>query len=198
MGPSANLLIPIGRKTDSHCYSPVNAWQTLRFLLWMCVIFINSTLTSLVVAAERQIHLEITTHMGDKQTFVEGDVLSFLINLDQDANVLVLYEDASGTLIQILPNEHAPQTLYRSGYFIQVPAGMPSHHFVVAPPFGREHIFAFASEEKFPQLPGQPLGNGLKHIAMKAPAALQLLRDFAQQTQRLFGEASLEITTVAK
>ena len=149
-------------------------------------------------SADNTIHIEITTHMGDAQTFVEGDTLSFFINLDRDANVLVLYEDASGTLVQILPNAFSPQTLYHAGFFIQVPSGMLRHHFIVAPPFGRERILAFASEKTLPQLPGQQLQNGLKHIAMETSAAMILLHNFAVKTQEYYGEASLEITTVAR
>ena len=53
----------------------------------------------------KPIAVDVTTHLGDKQTFLKGDSISFLLSLDTDAHLLAFYEDAAGDLTQLIPNK---------------------------------------------------------------------------------------------
>ena len=61
------------------------------------------------------IPLELTTHLGDQQQFVEGDEIQFLLSLGQDAYIYMYYVDAANNITQILPNENQPSNFYMLG-----------------------------------------------------------------------------------
>lgn len=142
------------------------------------------------------IDIEVTTHLGDKQTFQHGDVISFLISLDRDAFVLMIYEDAEHNILQIIPNRYRQSNRYETGLFMSVPNRDEPFEFVVSPPFGKETIWVFASENPFPELRGVELENGLKKLSDSFPAILSKIR--AEKPGRFYGETSTTITTAAK
>ena len=144
------------------------------------------------------IHLEITTYLGDRQTFVEGDRLSFLVTLDRDAYLLVLYETAQQQLIQLFPHQYSHLEKYKAGYYIPVPDENARYQFLITPPFGRERILAFAADREFPSLPGQPLANGLRLLTNTAAQVAQQLRQESEERKGEYGEAELELTTRAR
>lgn len=145
---------------------------------------------------ERSINVEITTHLGDKQTFQQGDVVSFLVSLDRDAYVLIIYEDAEHNLWQVIPNPHRTSGHYESGLFISVPDRNEPFEFVVSPPLGKETIWVFATEKALPELPGKELDNGLKKLSDDLPAILSAIRK--NRTSQYYGEAKTILTTVEK
>lgn len=143
----------------------------------------------------KPIHLEITSHLGDGQTFLEGDPLSFFLSLDQEAYLLVIYEDASGVLTQIIPNHASPQKLYPAKFFISVPDENASYRFRVQAPFGKEKIWAFAADVPIFEMDGIELGNGLRQLQTE----ISKIRDrFISRPPAAFGEAMLLIQTKAK
>ena len=106
--------------------------------------------------------IEITTHLGDKQSYFEGDTLEFLVTLSQSAYIMLIYEDASHNLIQILPNQYTPNAYLKAGIYRKIPDDDAQYSFTIAPPYGDEKLWAFAATEPFPELEGKLLDNGLK------------------------------------
>jgi len=143
-----------------------------------------------------RIGIDITTYLGDKQTFKQGDTLAFLVNLDKAAHVLMIYQDAENNLIQVIPNRYRPQDHYPAGLFIAVPSDKEPFEFTVKPPFGEEKLWAFASQDQFPELEGDELGNGLKKLKGNLQSILQRIRPVKHGA--IYGEASTTIITVAK
>lgn len=142
------------------------------------------------------IQIEITTHLGDKQTFKEKDRLSFLVSLDHDAYLLMIYEDAAQNLIQVIPNRYRDDNQYRAGLFISVPNRDEPFRFTVSPPFGRETLWVFAASKPFPQLQGVAFDNGLKKLTAQRAALFSKIRRI--QSRALYGEASTTIFTQAR
>jgi len=147
-------------------------------------------------APANKIGIDITTYLGDKQTFKQGDTLAFLVNLDKAAHLLLVYQDAANNLIQIIPNRYRPQDHYPAGLFIAVPGDKEPFEFTVKPPFGEEKLWAFASQSQFPELEGEQLDNGLKKLT--GDLASILLRVRPGKHGAIYGEASTTIITVAK
>ena len=86
--------------------------------LFFLSVVIASQLINPVVAGEPEtITVEITTHLGDQQAFVEGDVISFLLSLDRDAYVYLFYEDASASNLSDFPKYAKPYTFLPKGLF---------------------------------------------------------------------------------
>jgi len=143
------------------------------------------------------IHLQVASHLGDGQTFQEGDVISWFVSADRDAYILLIYEDASRNLIQILPNRYSGDGHFPAGRFLQIPSARDRFEFTITGPFGREKIWAFASATPFPRLAAAELENGLYLLREDLPTIVRRLRSAGKAAGNYYGEAQAMITTVA-
>ncbi|MBU0674359.1 MAG: DUF4384 domain-containing protein [Proteobacteria bacterium] len=144
------------------------------------------------------IRLDVSSHLGDGQTYQEGDVISYFANTDRDAYLLFIYEDAEHNLIQILPNKFSGNGLYPAGDYFEVPGARDKFQFVIQGPFGLERLWAFAATQKLPQLHGRELENGLILLSDSMTDVLQRLRTFGGTPGVAYGEAQAIITTMGK
>ena len=143
-----------------------------------------SDTTKLVDYAKLEsIPLELTTHLGDKQQFIEGDEIQFLLSLGEDAYVYMFYIDAANNIRQILPNENQQSNFYTAGYFQTIPEYENLYRFTISEPFGNESIWVFASDQliTIKQLPGS-----LESIK-------QLIKS---SSENAYGDYVLRITTL--
>ena len=92
------------------------------------------------------IPVELTTHLGDKQQFIRGDEIQFLLSLGSDAYIYMYYIDAEKNITQILPNSNQQSNHYTSGYFLTIPEYEDGYRFLISEPFGEEYIWIFASD----------------------------------------------------
>lgn len=92
------------------------------------------------------IPVELTTHLGDKQQFMRGDEIQFLLSLGSDAYIYMYYIDAENNITQILPNSNQQSSHYSSGYFLTIPEYENGYRFLISEPFGEEKIWIFASD----------------------------------------------------
>jgi len=128
------------------------------------------------------ISLELTTHLGDQQKFVEGDEIQFLLSLGQDAYIYMYYIDAEKNITQVLPNENQQSNFYAAGYFLTVPEYDRHYRFTISKPFGKESIWVFASDHS---------------IAMKqAPDSIENIKQLIKESSgKAYGEYVLNIVT---
>lgn len=167
------------------------SWLTSRILCPLMVI--AALILNPVAAAEPEpVTVEITTHLGDQQTFVEGDVISFLLSLDRDAYVYLFYQDANANTIQIFPNRQSPNHYFQTGFFMPIPPPQTSFQFKVQAPFGREKLLVFASDNADIRLRGRVLKNGLNLINELAD---NLHNIFRSQSVGAFGSADMVIVS---
>jgi len=144
------------------------------------------------------IKLDITSHLGNGQTYQEGDTISYFVSTNRDAYLLLIYQDAGGNLIQILPNRYSGDEMFRAGNYIEVPRRNDNYEFVIEGPFGVEHVWGFASTRPLPRLNGQDIGNGLVLLNGQIDSILSTLRRSGGQPGGSYGEARATITTVAR
>jgi len=167
---------------------------TVCLFLFNC-LFVSPVIQADTVVADKKIdviNIEITTHLGNQQTFVEGDDLSFLFNLDRDAYLLAIYQDAEGNLIQLLPNRESSSLPQKAGMFIPLPKQNAKFRFKIQAPFGKEELWIFASDQLPPELPGDNLSNGLKVLSEDINSVRIKLRE---RHQTAYGDARLTIHT---
>lgn len=145
--------------------------------------------------ASPPLDLSITTHLGNAQVFRDGDPLSFFISLGSDAHVVLVYEDATGTVSQIVPNPRFEKTFVRAGDFISMPPPDASFTLRVSAPFGAERAWLFASEQPLPGLPNDVTADGSLRVAGTVESIRQRLREHALRNGARFGEASVSLTT---
>ena len=129
------------------------------------------------------IPVELTTHLGDQQQFVEGDELQFLLSLGQDAYIYMFYVDAAGNITQILPNENQASNFYTAGYFLTIPEYENLYRFIVSEPFGRESITIFASDRSIVMKRSADSIEEIKHLIKRS-------------SEKAYGEYGLNINTV--
>ena len=168
--------------------------------LFVAVLLFMVPLTVLAGSTPHQsgpgsaIQVEITTHLGDGQSFVQGDTLAFFLSLDQDAHIVAIYEDAQHRRIQIVPNANQKNSFYPSGLFNPIPAEDAGFRFTVAPPYGRERLWVFASRAPIEVLSGELLANGLKQLHADIPT---IKRRIQAQAGPAFGEFCLSLQTLS-
>lgn len=151
----------------------------------------------LAEATQREIHLQVSSHLGDGQTFQAGDVISWFVSADRDAYLLLIYQDAAGNLIRILPNRYSGTGFFPAGRYLQIPAPGDRFEFTITAPFGRERILAFASTRPYPRLPETELDNGLYLLREDLESVVRQLRKTGTGSGNYYGEAQAAITTVA-
>jgi hypothetical protein len=149
--------------------------------------------TNSALAEPQQVDIRITTHLGDQQSFVDGDRVSFLLSLDSDAYVYLFYRDAAANLLQLLPNERMVDHFFSAGLFMPVPAAQQKFQFTVQPPYGDEFIYAIASDNDALVFPGKPLANGLILLTAETETIITSIK---AKSSGLFGRAELRLTTL--
>lgn len=140
----------------------------------------------------KRIEVGITTHLGDRQAFVAGDRISFLLSLERDAYVYLFYRDAESSLLQLLPNERMPAHFFSAGLFMPLPDSRQPFQFIVQPPFGEESIYAYASDNGSLSFSGTPLANGLILLEDRLE---QIERRIRAQSKKFHGRDELRLTT---
>ncbi len=128
------------------------------------------------------IPLELTTHLGDQQQFVDDDEIQFLMSLGQDAYIYMYYIDAANKITQILPNENQRSNFYAAGYFLTIPEYENLYRFTISEPFGSESIWVFASDQS---------------IKMKqSPGSIENIKQLIKESsEKAYGEYVLNIVT---
>lgn len=151
-----------------------------------------------VEPALETIHLQVASHLGDGQTYQDGDSVTWFVSADRDAYLLLIYEDVARNLIQLLPNRYSGNAPIKAGSFVQIPGKQDRFEFTITAPYGLERVRAFAATRPFPALPGAELENGLSLVQLGLDQVIATLRRHGQTPGVAYGEAETIITTVSK
>ncbi|MDH5445341.1 MAG: DUF4384 domain-containing protein [Gammaproteobacteria bacterium] len=130
--------------------------------------------------------------MGNSTEFLDGDEITFLLSLNQDCHILVIYQNARNEIYQLLPNRNHSTSFFRKGSFRPLPAPDAPFVFKAEPPFGKETIWVFAADVPLPKLDGENLKSGLR----KLKQGIVLLRNKIHlHPKQAYGETSLILRT---
>lgn len=102
----------------------------------------------------------------DKKEYKQGSKIKVFIKGNKPFYARVLYKDASGELIQILPNPHRRENYFNGGTMYEIPAGGDGFDLEVSPPFGEENIIVYASSEPLGEIATAARG-GVLVVKMK-------------------------------
>lgn len=146
----------------------------------------------------RPIAVELTTDQGDGCTYGEGDEIAYYFTASENAYVLLLNEDSSGAVYQILPNELSRRDANRvhAREFKKFPGEGADFTFRARPPFGSERVWAFALTRPFPELPGSKVGP-MRKLEWNMGQVLNYLRGLGQQPGVGYGEDVTIFTTAS-
>jgi len=122
--------------------------------------------------------------------YYEGDTIEIFVRSNRDCYVQLVYYDAQGNAILVFPHKKEWNNKIEANKIYRVPG-----NFVIEPPFGREILKAFASENPFP-LPKGKERSGL--ILIENPSVyLSNVRGLGLKSED-YAESSVVITTLKK
>ena len=148
-----------------------------------------------VAAQPEPLRVSITTHLGDRQEFQEGDRVQFLLDLNRDAYILLIYQDARGALTQMIPNNTDRSGYFKAARYLGIPDARTPFQFVVGPPFGTETVWVYAAPQPFPELAGAVLDNGLKRLSASHTGMAAVLQTYARQKDLQYVSANVQLST---
>lgn len=82
---------------------------------------------------------------ADKTAYKTGEKIRIYLKGNKPFYARVLYRDAAGEVIQLLPNPFRTADYFNGGTVYEIPAGGDQFDLAVAPPFGEENIVVYAS-----------------------------------------------------
>lgn len=82
---------------------------------------------------------------ADKNGYKAGDKIKIYLKGNKPFYVRVVYRDAGGSNVQLLPNPYRSDNYFNGGTVYEIPTGGDRFDLEVTPPFGEENIIAYAS-----------------------------------------------------
>lgn len=137
----------------------------------------------------------------DRETYRKGEEITVFLEGNKDFYARVVYRDASGTLIQLLPNRYRETNRFAGGRTYRVPDDTDRFVLEVSPPFGTESILVFSSTAPLGEVEGEDIGGGLSllegnvdEVRVRTRGVKVRERD-AGDVKREDHESSVELTT---
>ena len=103
----------------------------------------------------------------DKKEYKESQKIRVYIKGNKPFYARVLYKDAKGNLLQLLPNAFRTDNYFNGGVVYEIPSGNDRFELEVSPPFGEESIIVYASLTQLGDLNLQDVG-GVYEVKTKA------------------------------
>ena len=95
----------------------------------------------------------------DKQKYKRGEHVKIYLKGNKPFHARILYNDASGQIIQILPNPYRKDNYFQGGVVYELPEGNKDrYHLEVSPPFGSEKVILHASTSQLGDLELESVG----------------------------------------
>ena len=96
------------------------------------------------VTDEPNVPLHVRMWM-DKKEYKQQEKIKIYIKGNKPFYSRVLYQDAKGELIQLLPNPYRSSNYFNGGVVYEIPSGNDQFELEVSPPFGEEKVLVYAS-----------------------------------------------------
>lgn len=136
----------------------------------------------------------------DKMVYKQGEKVKIYIKGNKPFYAKVLYKDASGELIQLLPNPYQSNNYYNGGTVYELPSGKDRFELEVSPPFGEENVIVYGSTAPLGEVEVQTRG-GVYQVKTKAKdiavrtRGIKLVEADGKQKPSEFSETSTAVKT---
>lgn len=98
----------------------------------------------------------------EKKEYHTGEKIKVFIRGNKPFYARVVYRQADGSLVQILPNPYRKDNYFQGGVIYEIPSGPDRFELEVTPPFGEENIVVYASTGELGQVDVEPAGGVYK------------------------------------
>lgn len=82
---------------------------------------------------------------SDKKEYKKDEKIKIFIKRNKPFYAKVVFKDAGGHLIQLLPNPYRTDNYFNGGVVYELPSGNDKYDLEVSPPFGEENLIVYAS-----------------------------------------------------
>jgi hypothetical protein len=96
----------------------------------------------------------------DRKTYRQGERIKIYLQGNKPSYARILYKDAGGNLLQLLPNAHRRDNYFNGGVIYELPAGNDRFELEVSPPFGMEQVLVYAGTAPPGDLDVKEMGEG--------------------------------------
>ncbi|MBM4137332.1 MAG: DUF4384 domain-containing protein [Nitrospira sp.] len=93
----------------------------------------------------------------DKKEYKSNEKIKVYIKGNKPFYARVVYKDASGKLVQLLPNPYRSNNYFNGGAIYEIPSGEDRFELEVSPPFGSESITVFAGTSQLGEIDLEPV-----------------------------------------
>ncbi|MFN3739644.1 MAG: DUF4384 domain-containing protein [Thermodesulfovibrionales bacterium] len=94
----------------------------------------------------------------EKKEYRSGEKIKVFLKGNKPFYARVLYRQADGSLIQILPNPYRKDNYFQGSAIYEIPSGPDRFELEVTPPFGEEGIIVYASTGELGSVELEPAG----------------------------------------
>jgi len=98
---------------------------------------------------------------SSRKHYRQGDRIEIFLQGNRDFYARVVDVDASGNIVQLLPNAYRKEASFRAGDIYRIPGEGDRFQLEVVPPFGEDRIVVYASEVPLGDVNLEPAGKGL-------------------------------------
>ncbi|WP_353683662.1 DUF4384 domain-containing protein [Thermodesulfovibrio sp. 3907-1M] len=98
----------------------------------------------------------------DKKEYHAGERIKIFLRGNKPFYARVVYRQADGSLVQILPNPYRKDNYFQGGVVYEIPSGPDRFELEVTPPFGEESIIVYASTGELGTVDLEPAGGVYK------------------------------------
>jgi len=99
----------------------------------------------------------------NKKEYKAGEKIKVYVKGNKPFYARVLYKDASGVTLQLLPNPYRTDNYFNGGVIYEIPAGNDKFDLEVNPPFGDEIVLVYASSTPLGEI-GLEAQNGVYQV----------------------------------
>jgi len=92
----------------------------------------------------------------EKKEYKANDKVKIFLRGNKPFYARILYRQADGTLLQILPNPYRKDNYFQGGVVYEIPSGPDRFELEVSPPFGEEEFIVYASTGELGNLEVEP------------------------------------------
>jgi len=137
----------------------------------------------------------------DQPAYRQGEFLKVYLRANKPFHGRVVYLDAAGQAVQLLPNPHRSEHYFQGGVTYELPAGGDRFELKVQPPFGSERVTVYAATAELGDLDVDAVG-GVYAVKTRGPDIGARARGIAVTPKQgaagsaaEFSEAAVEIAT---
>jgi len=144
----ANATVKIIKELEKGWYKDVNSGDCFRIKIKVEVIPDEKAMDKVSKRKDvaddpsAPLHVRLWT---DKKEYERSDRMRIYIKGNKPFYARVIYKDAAGEMVQILPNPYRNENYFQGGTIYEIPSGNDKFDLEVSPPFGEENISVYAS-----------------------------------------------------